>query len=194
MLYRYSLIVVFVLLAAGCNKSVPTDVEAMPAQDIDAAVPMDAQSDESFMLGEHSGKILVQDDMCVVAVTNMKDGSELLLTSELQPPCHLLRGLGDPPDAVTPNGGTWIGASGEARVWRRESPDPVDVIIFNGSPDQGLPEPEARVYAEFACGERTQAVLLKGDTPSLSSRVADIKTCRDGADEIEYWLFSESLQ
>ena len=47
-------------------------------------------------------------------------------------------------------------------------------------------------YLESGCCERTRAILLAEGDFQLSPRIADIRTCRDGGEEKDFWLYAES--
>lgn len=189
MTIRLFILVPFALSVASCSESPPEREEAASSAPIEPV--SGSPTDESFEFGAYTGTLTAVDDVCVVVLAPSDGNAALELRSALRPPCFVLRSTNSTTGTETQNGGTWLGASGEARIWRSTDAEPVDVLIFNGDPAENIDADTADRYREHNCGERTQALILRGNDISLSSRVSAIRTCRDGTDEIEYWLYSQ---
>lgn len=201
MCFRASCLALLLLLSTACRGGSPEDTgeQSRPAPNDPKgtaahSAARTAELNETFVFGAYGGAIVDEEGGCVVVLVPMNnEGAEILLRSDLRPPCHVLRWSNEPSTRTSSHGGAWIGTVGEPKVWRREKPEPISVLIFNGDPKQSLAEAEAAEYHDLDCGERTQAILLESGRPKLSPRTVDMRTCGRGPDEIEYWMYSESL-
>lgn len=201
MCFRASCLALLLLLSTACRGGSPEDTaeQRRPAPNAPGGTAAQGpartvEADETFVFGAYDGAIVDEEGQCVVVLVPTNDeGAEMSLRSDLRPPCHVLRWSHERSARPSSHGGAWIGTVGDPKVWRREKPEPISVLIFNGDPKASLTDAEAAEYHDLACGERTQAILLESGVPKLSPRTVDMRTCGEGPDEIEYWMYSESL-